>query len=300
RPFSQYHRPGVSSARKKPIVSCVVPSSGQFVCQAGGAAGELIDSILCQQAKPDRFKSRFRSLTAHRSRSHDEAAEAVQHQSSSRGAPLASLRTDLQFSRTSALLKLMLKAPSGSGCVGATEILADYRRRHFVDLPAESQQPESAGKGEDAKDVDPALETETAAGTPPISPCESTPVLELPVHYWFHIYLHSYDCDRLLTPFVKSMMEDFPTDRRLLSIMNSVRVSLGQLEMYKSLPRYVFILNGANWDSIIRALVENGGGLPRTVAGSPVTRCWWTLRRSAVLNVILAPDGLADSHDGDE
>ncbi|PAA86067.1 hypothetical protein BOX15_Mlig027743g3 [Macrostomum lignano] len=139
--------------------------------------------------------------------------------------------------------------------------------------PLRNRSNQKAGKGEDAKDVDPALETEVddegKPGSQPLphpayQPMRVEPVLELPVHYWFHVYLHSYDSDRLLTPFVRSMMEDFPTDRRLLSIMNRclVRVSLGQLEMYKSLPRYVFILNGANWDSIIGALVEMEAAFP--------------------------------------
>uniref|UniRef100_A0A1I8FJH6 Sulfotransfer_1 domain-containing protein n=1 Tax=Macrostomum lignano TaxID=282301 RepID=A0A1I8FJH6_9PLAT len=234
-------------------------------------------------------------LTAHRSRSHDEAlrklcsissavparfleqicSSSVWHKNwlasrsilapAGHNAPMIKetvFTASLQFSRTSALLKLMLK-----------RLWFRLRRRDgnprrlstaSFCRPPRNRSNQKAGKGEDAKDVDPALETEVDDEGKPGTHA-SRPVLELPVHYWFHIYLHSYDCDRLLTPFVKSMMEDFPTDRRLLSIMNRclVRVSLGQLEMYKSLPRATFfILNGANWDSIIRALVEMEAAFP--------------------------------------
>uniref|UniRef100_A0A1I8FKJ9 RPAP3_C domain-containing protein n=1 Tax=Macrostomum lignano TaxID=282301 RepID=A0A1I8FKJ9_9PLAT len=144
-----------------------------------------------------------------------------------------------------------------------------YPRRHFVDLSPESQQPESR-KGEDAKDVDPALETEvmmrenravSRCRTPPISPCRVDPAAgAASAHYWFHANLHSYDCDRLLTPFVKSMMEDFPTDRRLLSIMNRCLAAFPELLRFAS-----HAAAGGHSDA-------------------------------AVLNVILAPDGLADSH----
>ncbi|PAA53702.1 hypothetical protein BOX15_Mlig018292g1 [Macrostomum lignano] len=86
---------------------------------------------------------------------------------------------------------------------------------------------------------------------------------ELPIHYWFYIYLYSSDVDKLLTPFVR-MVDSFGTDRRLTVIMNrcGVQILLKELELYKSLPRRIVVIKGAKWTSIVKALIEMEERLP--------------------------------------
>uniref|UniRef100_A0A1I8G4R2 Doublecortin domain-containing protein n=1 Tax=Macrostomum lignano TaxID=282301 RepID=A0A1I8G4R2_9PLAT len=96
-----------------------------------------------------------------------------------------------------------------------------------------------------------------------LQPSQPTDTTDFRVHYWFYVYLYSSEVDRLMAPFM-DLDKRFATDRRLLVIMNKsgARISLGSLELYKSLPRRVVIVRAASWDRIVRAVLEMEDLLP--------------------------------------